>query len=169
MNFEAQQALNFNSRAPRGARLVSNRAFLPTARFQLTRPARGATAQASTPSGFAAFQLTRPARGATGTFPKLRDAHPISTHAPRAGRDPRTHLLVSARSYFNSRAPRGARRGGQRRCGRSRRFQLTRPARGATSRHKHCADFKHISTHAPRAGRDSLSCRKIKNTPQHRG
>ena len=55
------------------------------------------------------FQPTRPLRGATDDL--LADAVPneISTHAPLAGRDILWSATFSHLSYFNPRAPCGAR------------------------------------------------------------
>ena len=125
---------NFNSRAPRGARLRTDHSYQQGIEFQLTRPARGAT-------GCAMYRNYK---------------NEISTHAPRAGRDKRQLTRTEYTEDFNSRAPRGARHPGHTRltmqysisthaprAGRdniamfrrriSERFQLTRPARGATA------------------------------------
>ena len=101
---------DFNSRAPRGARRSSER--------ENTAPQR--------------FQLTRPARGATGEWSENANGSYISTHAPRAGRDEDDLPLRHMRGHFNSRAPRGARRSERQPRGCRNGFQLTRPARGAT-------------------------------------
>ena len=80
--------LNFNPRAPRGARPVAVHNNIYADGFQPTRPARGATSVHSPisvqPSG---FQPTRPARGATDRLEQTNTVKPISTHAPREGRD----------------------------------------------------------------------------------
>jgi len=60
----------FNSRAPRGARLVSPPDLLSPSVFQFTRPAWGATARALCERMREPFQFTRPAWGAT---PKAAD------------------------------------------------------------------------------------------------
>ena len=82
------------------------------------------------------FQPTLPVRGAT--FRRLADhiIVCISTHAPRAGSDPRAGR---GRAH-----PRG--------------FQPTLPVRGATvAHHIRPIDAYPISTHAPRAGSDAAS------------
>ena len=103
----------------------------------------------------------------------------ISTHAPLAGRDP--HLLDStfSWSYFNPRAPCGARLlcklllrlhlhfTPRAPCGARPRdmqllqagiiFQPTRPLRGATVEGVSERTYTDISTHAPLAGRDRSS------------
>ena len=58
----------------------------------------------------------------------------ISIHAPREGRDCWEFLPVAGRDNFNPRAPRGARRSQANGDGVYRKFQSTRPARGATPR-----------------------------------
>ncbi len=90
----SRKARNFNSHAPRGARLM----FLPISNtlcgFQLTRPARGATRrQNQLERHTKKFQLTRPARGATGHFSAVVAGCKISTHTPREGRDYRLQQL----------------------------------------------------------------------------
>ena len=77
----------FNPRAPCGARLD------------------GFFYQCQSPE----FQSTRPVRGATCLSPDPRPAHPISIHAPRAGRDCRVKSINHASVNFNPRAPCGAR------------------------------------------------------------
>ena len=80
----------------------------------------------------------------------------ISTHAPHAGRDVHAKGLWRQDLNFNSRAPCGARqdRNGVPHLWRG--FQLTRPMRGATARTV-CKTLAFcISTHAPHAGRDWL-------------
>ena len=104
-------ALNFNPRAPCGARLsrpYRSRAIL---RFQSTRPLRGATKVKLVLYAMPTFQSTRPLRGAT---------------ARRPGRS------CSSRN-FNPRAPCGARRGFVALGAFDAAFQSTRPLRGATA------------------------------------
>ena len=126
---------NFNSRAPRGARLSDLAAQRRAENFNSRAP-RGARPWSlsigKTPTE---FQLTRPARGATKAMEAIKKALEISTHAPRAGRDHK--VLPNHRKY--------------------RQFQLTRPARGATRARVTVVAIKFISTHAPRAGRDRSS------------
>ena len=101
------------------------------------------------------FQSTRPMRGAT--FRKAHDGLVIgiSIHAPHAGRDPDLPDCRRLPCDFNPRAPCGARPGFWAVCiFTTRKFQSTRPMRGATR-----SDLKgrrecDISIHAPHAGRD---------------
>ncbi len=78
----------------------------------------------------------------------------VSIHAPRAGRDISHAIIRHTIPGFNPRAPRGARPLlGQATTG-SRRFQSTRPARGATIYSSILWQIRQVSIHAPRAGRD---------------
>ena len=106
-------------------------------KFQPTRPLRGATILILLwCSPVKIFQPTRPLRGATQRHAEERDSEAISTHAPLAGRDGITHEVTRhSHSYFNPRAPCGAR--------------LAARGRG-------CKGRENISTHAPLAGRDGL-------------
>ena len=150
-------------------------------RFQPTRPLRGATPRPRHGcAGSMLFQPTRPLRGATiqrlhsqraiyiSTHAPLAgrdDLVPpficeggISTHAPLAGRDQALHPRKTHTGYFNPRAPCGARLRMDLHDRLIQEFQPTRPLRGATRRREdrelRRAD---ISTHAPLAGRDSVS------------
>ena len=104
-----------------------------------------------------AFQSTRPVRGATSTSRRSRSPACVSIHAPRAGRD--QPLAVRAPEQVVSiHAPR---------AGRdavtvapwtlARRFQSTRPVRGATRDKRQEKLDAVVSIHAPRAGRDRTS------------
>ena len=173
-----QGRLAFQSTRPvRGATPLS--ADLRKGRkFQSTRPVRGATLIECHTLPSCVFQSTRPVRGATRGKAGLRQQRAISIHAPRTGRDripsparscdchfnPRAPYGArpeargldrsAARKNFNPRAPYGARPlGGRGRAG-ARKFQSTRPVRGATVDGVDFTDFIHISIHAPRTGRD---------------
>ena len=155
---------NFNPRAPRGARHFANVERKIDSVFQSTRPSRGATAKAR----------------------EIADRYYISIHAPLAGRDSCSSNCLFISSYFNPRAPRGARppanlcwcshwifqstrpsRGATTPTTLQFRtvviFQSTRPSRGATQLAKLLYDNQKISIHAPLAGRDSFcwSTRRI--------
>ena len=146
---------DFNPRAPCGARLSPGlRYYGGRAGFQPTRPLRGATSSRTPSFTSRTFQPTRPLRGATAAplgavrpatisthaplagrdchAPQQRSTTFISTHAPLAGRDEIQTDVLRRTTYFNPRAPCGARRGGV----------------------QQSADHKSISTHAPLAGRD---------------
>ena len=80
----------------------------------------------------------------------------ISTHAPRAGSDLPTVILIVLNLYFNPRSPCGERP----KCKLKTRFleifQPTLPVRGATFINRYCYISADISTHAPRAGSDGF-------------
>ena len=106
-------AWNFNPRAPCGARPLTISTVQPAKKFQSTRPMRGATSPVA----------------------DARRGKAISIHAPHAGRDYLKGHFVYGLTYFNPRAPCGA-------------------------RHPCIASFFNtfaISIHAPHAGRDSVA------------
>ena len=128
------RCLDFNPRAPCGARPVTMYQIATKGKFQSTRPLRGATLAAELEVlDIPQFQSTRPLRGATSgsctSWPAVRYFNPrapcgarltrapegelasrISIHAPLAGRD-QIGKWVQKASYE---------------------FQSTRPLRGAT-------------------------------------
>ena len=145
----------FNPRAPCGARRACRTSACGTARFQSTRPVRGATRAGRrgyapgrdfnprAPCGarlyktaafvwIKKFQSTRPVRGAT-----------LCLHGP-----------PPPENHFNPRAPCGARLHRRADPALYGRFQSTRPVRGATSAEGKSEETDRISIHAPRAGRD---------------
>ena len=129
--------MDFNPRAPCGARLAQRRISRIVICISIHAPLAGrdSTARCRQPA-LSSFQSTRPSRGATGRYlgvPRRDDM--ISIHAPLAGRDPCSTLWTTRAIYFNPRAPRGARRKGQR---------MENPVIA-------------ISIHAPLAGRDGIS------------
>ena len=138
----------------------------PLLRFQLTRPMRGATDVCSQRSASTGFQLTRPMRGATyrqcNLYVKIRiSTHtphagrdlveycliqagvPISTHTPHAGRDSIVPVCTMTHLNFNSHAPCGARHFTILYIYNRKRFQLTRPMRGATATSCRCPPQRH--------------------------
>ena len=140
----------------RGATVVTRTVTEGAAEFQSTRPMRGATPMAIHRSLPMPFQSTRPARGAT--CPHGQYGRGTFYFNPRAA----IRIRSRRRWYFNPRAPRGA-RPTLRRCWEGRTvFQATRPARGATFRHKGCPAIFRISIHAPREGRDHVRQSSLK-------
>ena len=126
-------SINFNPRAPCGARPAAHRRDLSRDRFQPTRPLRGATPLWRIARIAMPFQPTRPLRGATDVGFCHVGLNRISTHAPLAGRDCRAPPRGSpASAYFNPRAPCGARLPFPSAWQRTLPFQPTRPLRGAT-------------------------------------
>ena len=81
------ESVDFNPRAPCGARREYMFDLLFAPLFQPTRPLRGATQIIAKRFKKLKFQPTRPLRGATGTAGNDRADPRISTHAPLAGRD----------------------------------------------------------------------------------
>ena len=100
------------------------------------------------------FQSTRPLRGATRPITAAWFRRRISIHAPLAGRDPSGATATKEKGNFNPRAPCGARPVGRDRNKGERKFQSTRPLRGATIVLDVLAKQGMISIHAPLAGRD---------------
>ena len=100
------------------------------------------------------FQSTRPARGATKAAARCIVLIDISIHAPREGRDRKNRKAADRTSYFNPRAPRGARQPTCFAICPHLSFQSTRPARGATELLGRAVLLEYISIHAPREGRD---------------
>ena len=86
--------IDFNPRAPCGARLWSSVAAPISVKFQSTRPVRGATDGRKICAATSEFQSTRPVRGATGAYSCRSFALQISIHAPRAGRDPSITIVT---------------------------------------------------------------------------
>ena len=173
---------HFNPRAPCGARPEYRHCTGAGGRFQSTRPVRGATAHivGTVPGLLISIHAPRAGRDARRNA-KQCQRRGISIHAPRAGRDGRRQSAACRWPDFNPRAPCGARPQSRPAAARSsRRFQSTRPVRGATTGDgpppgpplyfnprapcgaRHISILRiltliKISIHAPRAGRDSKS------------
>ena len=128
--------MDFNPRAPCGARPPSPDSVRSWQLFQSTRPVWGATIKgASLPASNDGFQSTRPVWGAT------------LVHRDGAGQY----------HNFNPRAPCGARRQGSRQRWIACLFQSTRPVWGATTSSRSESSCSRISIHAPRVGRDGMT------------
>ena len=127
------KSLNFNSHAPRGARLYC--IFL-----KWIRPG---------------ISTHTPLAGRDGLPASCTAIHLISTHTPLAGRDAVYPPSIVSIRDFNSHAPRGARPCATWYPVLDRSFQLTRPSRGATGFRIKQVGHDRISTHTPLAGRDS--------------
>ena len=148
------------------------------AAFQSTRPLRGATPRDACLLALTRYFNPRAPCGARRAFLSVvSDAVVISIHAPLAGRDSAAREGGRRSVYFNPRAPCGARQlhtrsnphhvdfnprapcgarrliGGQKKH-ENRKFQSTRPLRGATLTNKEENKKWKISIHAPLAGRD---------------
>ena len=170
--------MDFNPRAPCGARRIATISSRVSLIFQSTRPVRGATVLFSRHPMSESFQSTRPVRGATHSRFSSIQWRFISIHAPRAGRDTLDKIGSLHISHFNPRAPCGARLVNQVRdkmnamhfnprapCG-ARHFRCytaiskgydfnPRAPCGARPRYfPFASPLIGISIHAPRAGRD---------------
>ena len=124
-------SINFNPRAPCGAR----------PRYGRKRPAGSV------------FQPTRPLRGATTSTLCATGWITISTHAPLAGRDIVSVLIVARKKDFNPRAPCGARRLREVEDAKGvKTFQPTRPLRGATINGLELSDVEKFQPTRPLRG-----------------
>ena len=106
----ANQNMNFNPRAPCGARHAGP--TLPRGRLKISIHAPHAGRDVSIQHRRRAdcrFQSTRPMRGATRTFTTRFPPGKISIHAPHAGRDLVNLAPICQDQDFNPRAPCGAR------------------------------------------------------------
>ena len=126
--------LNFNPRAPYGARLIYRTVIQTIARFQSTRPIRGAT-----------FRVLVIAKHIVHFNPR----------APYGARLPVSIFCLISSIFQSTRPIRGATRPFGRSVYQRYKFQSTRPIRGATKCYwrSHC--FYSISIHAPHTGRDN--------------
>ena len=147
------------------------------AKFQSTRPARGATTkllQAQTGNVVSIhaprtgrdswsvpwvaftimFQSTRPARGATMVTRMRQIGWWFQSTRPARGATSLLSILQMIVKRFNPRAPHGARREAEGAAEDETWFQSTRPARGATARGCELMTRSPVSIHAPRTGRD---------------
>ena len=147
---------HFNPRAPYGARLGIHRRPPTANRFQPTRPLRGATVREQGQRRGVPISTHAPLTGRDNPLDiNTNYSEEISTHAPLTGRDASALTCLAWFSNFNPRAPYGARPGERDGGGRTGSFQPTRPLRGATVRRLDALHHGGISTHAPLTGRDS--------------
>ena len=126
----------FNPRAPCGARLQGDTAYLVEQGVSTHAPRAGRDLRAATRKG--------------------RCGKLVSTHAPRAGRDSTKPTTPAASSRFNPRAPCGARHIYTERVRYDKDVSTHAPRAG---RDNYCfivTPFTKVSTHAPRAGRDPI-------------
>ena len=134
----------FNPRAPCGARPVRLRRFYHTNYISIHAPLAGRDAiRDAVANGTMPFQSTRPLRGATPALP----------------------CVMRDQSYFNPRAPCGARHHFSVAFVEDSTFQSTRPLRGATLFACFRISFDRISIHAPLAGRDLIQPAPVKSIP----
>ena len=176
-----QDALNFNPRAPYGARRCIGIFGRLLSKFQSTRPIRGATilcgvglfvcgisihaphtgrdtAGSAAPDRPCPFQSTRPIRGATipsGENVPRKDFNPRAPYGARLAASNRDAQFVE--KFQSTRPIRGATCHPGPWRSRPGRFQSTRPIRGATHLRGDYSINLFISIHAPHTGRDVKS------------
>ena len=172
MHLHSSHSVDFNPRAPCGARPSRNASKIWKQVFQSTRPVRGATAVEAHPDLDYTFQSTRPVRGATRQAelfeemeefqstrpvrgatlrPALRSCREsISIHAPRARRDV-PNLLVVPPALISIHAPRAGRDEEEfLEAVKKFEFQSTRPVRGATTWSRRAGRLsRHFNPRAP--------------------
>ena len=124
---------SFNPRAPCGARPRRRVRGCSISRFNPRAPCGARPRMLYFSPSFSMFQSTRPVRGATQLIYTDAHGHPVSIHAPRAGRDPSHRPKPRCGNCFNPRAPCGARLAAPSSTLSTGTFQSTRPVRGATS------------------------------------
>ena len=134
--------------------------------FQSTRPVRGATSGAHLVAAVCKFQSTRPVRGATAehgyAWQRQKRFNP---RAPYGARRVRRVPAGDGGLRFNPRAPYGARLATPTTGWSPRRFQSTRPVRGATRAARPGQPVGGVSIHAPRTGRDVPHRRAREDAP----
>ena len=173
----------FNPRAPYGARPRKVLKRLDRDEFQSTRPVRGATGSAShRKCRHKCFNPRAPYGARLAAVRADVRTRGVSIHAPRTGRDATDRAKPPDNPCFNPRAPYGARPviscqwsvarkfqstrpvRGATICTRGfallKRFQSTRPVRGATGMGIGLFDMLNVSIHAPRTGRDWFLLRR---------
>ena len=149
--------IDFNPRAPCGARPRLTCYKQICYKFQSTRPVWGATIWIFTKAIFSRYFNPRAPCGARRSGTRLhRRAGFISIHAPRVGRDYISALRARFGCHFNPRAPCGARRNAAKITHDLQIFQSTRPVWGATDAAPPRTNDRMISIHAPRVGRDQM-------------
>ena len=155
--------MSISIHAPRvGRDVATNAMWIVYESFQSTRPVWGATVRHSVFFIRRKFQSTRPVWGATSGRTRCSRCRRISIHAPRVGRDKSSIASYIWPSYFNPRAPCGARPHSRRSQAKRSKFQSTRPVWGATWSNLHFWGIYAISIHAPRVGRDhGAECKNI--------
>ena len=108
---EKEQKVDFNPRAPRGARPKGFVVVSPASWISIHVPREGHdTTAIRYPRWVATFQSTCPARGTTiRVSPTTRQTRNFNPRAPRGARRKINILLFKQAGNFNPRAPRGAR------------------------------------------------------------
>ena len=150
----------FNPRAPCGARPSGSSSCVFCFWFQSTRPMRGATRRAARQGKLVSVSIHAPHAGrdaARGTCPMGTAC--FNPRAPCGARQDQAGCSVRS-ECFNPRAPCGARHGLTRSSSTPKKFQSTRPMRGATGTMIVSLRCDKVSIHAPHAGRDRRYSRR---------
>ena len=127
-----QRMLNFNPRAPRGARRgTSGRAMIYT-NFNPRAPRGARQSILDLRPSAKSISIHVPREGHDDDYRAIMQADAISIHVPREGHDYRWKNLPCSLSNFNPRAPRGARLSLEKSTLLAVEFQSTCPARGTT-------------------------------------
>ena len=154
--------LNFNPRAPCGARLEHVGFLLSGSDFNPRAPCGARRGQTVLVAGSGFISTHAPLAGRDDLREGYVPQEDISTHAPLAGRDRRLLNKNKTDINFNPRAPCGARLESLEAFRLRLLFQPTRPLRGATANPGGVGHgWVKISTHAPLAGRDAETQRII--------
>ena len=153
---QAGKQQDFNPRSPHGERLDPLTNVAISCDFNPRSPHGERRIFVQIQRSFWTFQSTLPARGATLTKFAALFRRRISIHAPRTGSDWSGRDGLPAGEDFNPRSPHGERLASTTYARRSKRFQSTLPARGATTAKSRLCTASTISIHAPRTGSDPL-------------
>ena len=145
--------VNFNPRAPCGARQPLMRYTRSSSRFQSTRPVRGATQTRSKPGQAAAISIHAPRAGRDGASKGNATITRISIHAPRAGRDGVNGAGLAQR-HISIHAPRAGRDSLLEFVPLYDEISIHAPRAGRDQKRNPIRKEYDISIHAPRAGRD---------------
>ena len=149
--------LRVSTHAPRAGRdMVSIGPSNSHDKFQPTRPVRGATPVPSPPApAKVRFNPRAPCGARRWSARHEPESLPVSTHAPRAGRDLIARRHLHRNTGFNPRAPCGARHAGRRGHAGRQIVSTHAPRAGRDDDLTELRGALHdVSTHAPRAGRD---------------
>ena len=176
--FHSQRAILISTHAPLAGRDPGEHDGSPDQKISTHAPLAGRDVNSSSlATRTNGFQPTRPLRGATSITTRRKNQEEISTHAPLAGRDEK-YIELLGHIHISTHAPLAGRDEEAAQMARTRKkFQPTRPLRGATTCCSACPDAppnfnprapcgarhplrtykyrdRQISTHAPLAGRD---------------
>ena len=146
---------NFNPRAPYGARHIIACLVRQLLHFNPRAPYGARPRPAPCNTVFLRISIHAPRMGRDSRGGHRHGKAAISIHAPRMGRDRRRRCSTrQASTYFNPRAPYGARLNALKDRFNDFEFQSTRPVWGATNPAAASSTPLSISIHAPRMGRD---------------